>query len=698
MQRVIIGTKLLVLIVIVQMHAYTHRLFQAASAAVTLAGLVAAGSLCGNLIKRESEELQRTSQAEASQIASRMHAGMAAAFEPIEGLGLWWLSQGKPEDREDWHTDARLFLTRATGLREAFWVDPDGNQRWMAKPEGDPAVQRILPPDPVRNLVAAARDRHSMTTSEVWNEPGVANAIYVCFPFYKNGLLRGFVVGLYDAGALIASLARSGVQPDHRIAVSASGQRVYSSPQRDPAGLRRAVASFDLAQGHWTVDLGVPLNYFREFRGLIFTVAGVVGALIYSFSTLLYFSQRHSLALYRANEEIGNLNRELHRKVEDFQTLLDVNPVGIAVAEDAECRSVRANPALAKILGVPPDVPVSENGAGAKRSWRMTRNGRELRPEELPMQVAAATGKGVLGEEDRIVRADGSEVDVLSFAVPLFDEHGQVRGVLNACVDISERKAQERVRRELERDLQRAQRMKSLGVMAAGMAHDFNNLLTGIIGRASLAADTLLPGSEAYEHLSASLQSAEEAARLIGKVLAYTGRAYRKPSSIDIGQLFTDLYPQLVELAGGKAEIRLGIDPQLPRVVAAKDEVRQILRNLIVNSVETAETDRIEIRADLYRATGAERTLAPAGERLPAGAYLRIKVTDNGAGMTAEIAERAFEPFFSTKFLGRGLGLAEVLGIMRAHKGGVHLETVPGEGTSVTLYFPAGQASATRAA
>ena len=681
------------------MVARSHRLFQLASAAVTLAGLIAAGSLCISLLGRERAELQRTSQAEATQIASRLHAGMTAAMEPIQGLGLWWLSQGEPEDREDWRTDAQLFLTRATGLRQAFWVDPDGYQRWMAVPDGDPAVQRVRPPDPIGDLVAAAADRRSMTVSEVWNQPGVPNALYVCFPLYRNPpLLQGYVVGLYDARALIASLARSGVRSDHRIAVSFAGRRVYSTLTAASAAPRSAVASFDLAQAVWSVDLSVPLNYFREFRGLIFTVAGVVGALIYSFCTLLYFSQRQSLALYRANEKIGNLNRELRRKVEDFQTLLDVNPVGIAVAEDARCRSVRVNPALARMLGVPPGVPVFQDGPAAQRSWRITRNGRELRPEELPMQVAAVTGKGVLGEEDRIVRADATEVDILSFAVPLFDEHGGVRGVLNASVDISERKAQERVRRELEQNLQRAQRMKSLGVMAAGMAHDFNNLLTGIIGRASLAADILSPGSDAHEHISACLQSAEEAARLIGKVLAYTGRAYRKPSCLDIGQLFAELYPQLAELAAGKARIRLAIAPQLPPVVAARDEVRQIIRNLIMNSVETAETDTIEIRADVYQATGAERNLAPVGERLPAGAYLRIRVTDNGSGMTADIAERAFEPFFSTKFLGRGLGLAEVLGIMRAHKGGVYLETVPNEGTSVTLYFPAGQTSSTRAA
>src|SRR5215472_9142597 len=105
-----------------------HRVFRVVSAAVTLAGLVAAGSLCRSLIQRERAELRQTSEAEASQTASRFQAGIIAAVEPIQGLGRWWLSQGQPEAREDWRTDAQLFLTKAIGLREALWVDPHGYQ------------------------------------------------------------------------------------------------------------------------------------------------------------------------------------------------------------------------------------------------------------------------------------------------------------------------------------------------------------------------------------------------------------------------------------------------------------------------------------------------------------------------------------------------------------------------------------------
>ena len=678
------------------------RLLQVVSATVMLAGLAAALLLCNNIIQRERAELQRTTAAESRQVAAGLQAGVISSVEPLERLGRWWLSQGKPATKEDWRTDGQLFLSRSPGLRQASWVGRDGYREWLAVPGSDPLVRRTLPDDRVRQLIAAAQSRRALAISEVFDTPGIDSAFYVCFPLTSDGKhVRGYVLGLYDAKALLAPLARSGVRSDQQIVVSSEGRLIFSTfPGSRPAP-GNAVVSFDVAQRLWTVGLYVPLNYFREFRGLIFTMAGVVGAMIYSFSTLLYFSQRRSLALQRAYGEVRDLNRDLHRRVVDFETLLDVSPIGIAVTDDPECRNIRANLALAHMLGVPREANLSQSASAANGSgWRMLRDGRSLSPDEMPMQVAAATGNEVLGEEYQIVRGDGSVIDVLSFAAPLFDEHGRVRGGLHACVDISERKAQEQLRRELEQDLQRAQRMKSLGAMAAGIAHDFNNLLTGIIGQASLAEDSLPPDSTARERIAASLKSAEQAARLIAKVLAFTGHSYHTLRPTDLGQLLTACHADLDALAAPKAEVRLSIAPHLPPVMGDQNEIRHILHNLVLNAVEATAAGRgaIEICVDPCQVSGEERNLALPGEGFVPGAYVRIMVKDSGSGMPAEIAEQAFDPFFSTKFLGRGLGLAEVLGIMRAHKGAVRLETVPDEGTSVILFFPAGEKSASRAA
>ena len=670
-----------------------------------LSGLIAATLLCVRLISREREELQRTTHAEARHIAAQLGTGVLGRIEPLERMGQWWLSQGKPFDREDWRTDGQLFLSGSPGLVEAAWVGADGLQRWSAKPEAEPNWKQVRPDPRVRQLIAAAKARGSKVISDVFSAPDTPAAFYACVPVSRDRRVWGYVIGLYDAPALISSLAQTEVRPDNRISILSGEREVYSAPSGGaPWYEEHAQAVLELPGQTWTVALRVPLNYFREFRGLMLAIVSVIGALLYAFTMLLTLSQRRSSELQRANDALANevarrvrteaevrdLNRELSRKVSDFQTLLDVIPIGIAVAGDPECRSITVNPALARMLGVPQARNISSAGPDAAGlPYKVLRDGRELRSDELPIQVVASTKRAVLAEEDQLVREDGTVIDVLSFASPVFDENGAVRGVLYACVDISERKAQEQLRRELEQRLQRAQRMKSLGAMAAGIAHDFNNLLTGIIGHAALAAKSLPEGTEPQHHIASSLEAADRAANLVHQLLAYTGRSYHTLRPTNLGEVVRDMRPALLNLAGPQAVIRFKISSPLPNVMADPDEIRHVLDNLVLNAIEAKESDAdVEISVGTQELSGEEKTVTVPDEKVDPGTYVRVEVKDSGAGMPAEIAERAFDPFFSTKFLGRGLGLSEVLGIMRAHNGAVRLETARDEGTSVELFFP----------
>jgi signal transduction histidine kinase len=308
------------------------------------------------------------------------------------------------------------------------------------------------------------------------------------------------------------------------------------------------------------------------------------------------------------------------------------------------------------------------------------------------MYVAGVTGKNVLGEQEQIVRSDGTVLDILSFAAPVFDEDLQVRGVLNAWVDISERK-------RLEQRLHRAERMKSLGAMAAGIAHDFNNLLTSILGNGCLAAECVPKQSEAVQHIAASMDSAQQASALVQKVLAYTGHSSHTLRPMNLGEAVRIMKPWLGTLAAPGPTIRLDIAPRLPDILADGGEVRQVIRNLVLNAAEATlpKAADIEIHLDCRELSGTEPHLTLPDDNIRPGGYVCLELTDHGSGMPPEIAERAFDPFFTTKFLGRGLGLSEVLGIMRAHNGAVRLSTAPIKGTTVQLYFPVRELSAERA-
>jgi signal transduction histidine kinase len=677
-----------------------HDLLQGASAVIILAGLFATLTLCGSLVQRERAELERRTQAEAQQIATHLQDGMTGALEPLAHLGTWWLSQGKPFDREDWRNDAQLFLPNASGLRQVLWVGSDGVERWSAIPGSPPTTKPVRPDDAIRRLIENAGSRDSAVISGLFTAPGITHALYICVPVRRNLRLSGYTIGLYDATELVSGLARTGIPHDSAVIIGTGGQPVYStvsstSPRQEQALGRseeQAKRRIDLLGQTWTVAVRMPVNYFREFKSLIITVGTALAGLIYAAAMLLYLTHQRSSAMQRSNDklslevsrrtaieaEVRELNRDLKNKVEDFQTLLKVAPVGIAVASDPECRTIWVNGALSRILGVPESVNISQSGPdAASLPFRLCRDGLELPSEELPMQLAASTGKEVIGGELQIVRADGRRIDVLFFAAPVFDEDGRVRGAMEVAVDISERRA-------LENRLQRARRMESLGVMAAGIAHDFNGHLTSIIGNASMALDLLPESSEVRRLVAASMESGHRAADLIGQVLAYTGNAYHKLRAVNLADILDERRLSVPGLAGSKAEVRLRIDAHLPSIKADPAEIQQVIKNLVQNAVEAiGSAGVIDISASV-----SELSKDTADEDLPAGRYVHIQVKDMGPGMPADVLAKAFDPFFTTKFLGRGLGLSAVLGIMRAHHGAVRLETVPDSGTTVHLYFP----------
>jgi signal transduction histidine kinase len=674
---------------------------KAASVIIILATLFATLTLFGMLVQRERAELERRTQAEAQQIATHLQIGMMSALAPpLAHLGTWWLSQGKPLDREGWRNDAQLFLNNASGLRQALWVGSDGVERWSAIPGSAPITKPVRPDDPIGRLVEEARSRDSLVISGLFTAPGISHALYVCVPMRKNQQLVGYIIGLYDTTELVSRLARSGIPPDTAVTISIGGQPVYSTVSSTSPRQKQALGRIDLPGQVWTVALSIPLNYFRAFKSLIITLGTALAGLIYAAAMLLYLTYQRSSAVQRANgklsfevsrrtrieaevrelnRNLNILNRDLKNKMEDFQTLLKVAPVGIAVASDPECQTIWVNGAFSRILGVPESVNISQSGPDAANlPFRLCRDGRELRPEELPMQLATATGKEVVGGELQIVRVDGRRIDVLFFAAPMFDENGRVRGAIEVAVNISERRA-------LENRLQRAERVQSLGVMAAGIAHDFNGHLTSIIGNATSALNLLPEPSDGRRLVAASIESGHRAADLIRQVLAYTGNAYRKLRPVNLADILDERRLSGLDIADSKAEVRLRIDARLPMITADPAEIQQVIKNLVQNAVEAiGSAGVIDISG-----TVTELSEETADEDLPAGRYVHIQVKDMGPGMPADVVAKAFDPFFTTKFLGRGLGLSAVLGIMRAHHGAVRLETAPNSGTTVHLFFPA---------
>ncbi len=250
--------------------------------------------------------------------------------------------------------------------------------------------------------------------------------------------------------------------------------------------------------------------------------------------------------------------------------------------------------------------------------------------------------------------------------------------------------------RAIERRIQEAQRLESLGVLAGGIAHDFNNLLTAILGHASLLRHDKDVSETAAVSLQEITDAATRAAELCRQMLGYAGRGRFALQLLDLNELIRGTRELLSVPIPKRARLDFVLSPDLPAVLADESQIRQLLANLLINAAEAlpdgAGTVTISTSCGWRRADELTRTAF--SPQLSDGEYVSLSVSDTGGGMTPDTLARIFDPFFSTKFAGRGLGLAAVIGITRAHKGALRVETRRGAGSTFELLLPAQQSPA----
>jgi CheY-like chemotaxis protein len=241
------------------------------------------------------------------------------------------------------------------------------------------------------------------------------------------------------------------------------------------------------------------------------------------------------------------------------------------------------------------------------------------------------------------------------------------------------------------------QKLESLGVLAGGIAHDFNNLLVGIIGNVSLAVETMTPNKAAERMLLDAIAASETAAHLTKQLLAYAGKGRFVLEVVDLSAVVQEIKTLIQSSIPKAVQLRLDLQNGLPPIEADLSQVKQLIMNLIINAAEAIPEDQggtvlVTTRVQEVDEGYVRTVLAPV--QLQPGTYITLEVHDTGIGMTNEVIARIFDPFFSTKFTGRGLGLAAVLGIVQGHKGALKVYSTPGRGTTFKVLFPAASVGA----
>ncbi len=307
-----------------------------------------------------------------------------------------------------------------------------------------------------------------------------------------------------------------------------------------------------------------------------------------------------------------------------------------------------------------------------------------VHPEDRAGSIAAGRAAAQSGSDfrtnHRVVWPDGT-IHWLSGAgrVRLAADGSPLRGV-GISLDITEH-------RLLEAQFQQAQKMEALGRLAGGVAHDFNNLLTAISGYCELLLADLPDGDPRRDDVLEIHSAGDKAAGLTRQLLAFSRKQIIEPMRIDLNGVISDLQPLLARLIGADVAVSLGLATGLAAVMADRGQIEQVVMNLAVNARDampgggrlTIATANVHL--DEHAAT--HRALAP-------GAYVALRVTDTGTGMTPEVQTRLFEPFFTTKEVGKGtgLGMATVHGIVAQGGGSVGVYSEVGRGTAISVYFP----------
>ena len=665
-------------------------------------------------------------------------------------LALEWVPRVPAEEREAVEAKARTegfphfqFLERDSRASSHFKFVKAGNRSeyypilFKEPQQGD---SRVLGYDlfscDIQPILAAARNTGLTTSTPVRQVAAESRQTFefvVAIPVYHNwpppsdasarqAQLKGFLQAVFQVDELFGSMAPEMSIPGVEIFAwdsveGARGQLLYSSlafkseqrvsPSQSvqfkkSSGSPSVAIEFPIGARNWHVEFYPNADWLKANRGgaslaLLLGGFSVTGLLAAGFHAGARREALVSTQVERRTSELKSTLALLEREVTDRKQtesalhsahshLLTAQRLGRigSWALDLGTESLVWSKEVFRIFGQSIDsfVPTRESFSGLVHPEDV---------EELKNRAAIAIRDiHPYSMEHRIVLPDGSIRHVVEHAEVIAGSDGKPAQMLGAVQDVTESKRAAADREILDRRVRETQKLESLGVLAGGIAHDFNNLLTVILGNAGLARLELPPGCKAESALDQIEFASKRSADLCFQMLAYAGKGRYSLKPLDLTHLVQEAVPLMNFSIHGGCKLRLNLAEGLPAVRGDEDQLKQMLMNLVVNASEaiTQSEGSITVATGLERLEAAAlKTLRGATDLTP-GEYAYLEVADTGCGMSPETLSKVFEPFFSTKFAGRGLGLAATFGIVRTHSGALKVTSELGKGSAFRIILP----------
>ena len=404
-------------------------------------------------------------------------------------------------------------------------------------------------------------------------------------------------------------------------------------------------------------------------------------------SRLMPDGKYHSF--FRDITERKQADETLRLSEHKFSQIFHMTPDAIALTRMEDGQFIDINQAYCDISGWSRQELIGSSAISEKINIWHDHNDRKRMVQTLLDE------REVLGFEAEFIGREGNLITGLLSAriIQINDEPC----ILTITKDITEWKSLLTKQQKLEEQMLQVQKLESLGVLAGGIAHDFNNILMAVIGHCELAQRRLTTESPAMEHLRQINLAAERAADLANQMLAYSGKGKFVIEAVNFSQVIKEMEHILSVSINKKATLRYDLAKDLPSVEADATQLRQIAMNLVINASEAIgdQSGVIAVSTGVMECDNAYLQEIWLDEDLKPGPYVYLEVADTGCGIETEAVNRIFEPFFSTKFTGRGLGMAAVLGIVRGHHGAIKVYTEVGSGSTFKVLLPASSLPAT---
>jgi PAS domain S-box-containing protein len=382
------------------------------------------------------------------------------------------------------------------------------------------------------------------------------------------------------------------------------------------------------------------------------------------------------LYLIKLEKERKEFEEKLKESENMFRSLAEESLAGIYLIQGNKFKYV--NPKLAEIFGYKVEELIDKMGP------------KELVfPDDWPI-VRKNLEKRLKGEIKSIqYEFRGLTKDKRTIYVEVYGSAVQYQGkpaVIGTLLDVTERKRAEDILRKTEENLRFVLKMEALGRFAGNIAHDFKNFLTVIMGYSELILSNLSKQNPIYKYARLIYETSNEAISLVQKLLALGRKQVFQPKILNLNELIKDMEGMIKTLVGEDIALVLELDPKLRKVKVDRDQIEQVIINLISNARDampkggtiTIKTSNVNVNEEFARQI----------EGLNPGPYIMLIVKDTGIGMNRHIISHIFEPYFTTKENGTGLGLSTVYGIIRQSGGQILVQSEPGKGATFIIYLP----------